>query len=512
MRLLVTATNPDGAGSRASAATATVQAAPPVNTALPVVTGAALRGTTLSASPGTWSGPGSASPTSGSTTPAPGSRTSPARPARRTCSASPTWARRVRIRVTATNADASVSATSLGLERRARAGRRSARARRRSPARARRTSTLTSTPGVWSGIENDYAYQWQRRTTGTVHGHRRRDRHDLHARVRGRGRADPAAGHRHQPRRHGQRGQRRDGDRRRGRAEQHRRSRPSRGAAKLNATLTAAPGDWTPGGADFAYVWQRDGVDIPGATRSTYTLRPADVGKIIRVKVTATNVDGSAERDLRRHRAGRRAAREHGRARRAVGHAAGGVHAHGRRRAPGTPRARSFAYTWLRCAADATAITAGCEEAGTGSTYTLSAADVGRRLGVRVSASSSGGTTHGRQRADRHGRRLVLRNLDARPASPAPRTSGRRYGDAGRWTFPSADADLRLAALRRGRHLQLRVGRRRVAQYALSADDAGPRDRARRRRGDARAERDGAERAARDPGTAGPALRSSPRS
>ena len=58
VRLLVTATNPDGAASRASAPTATVQAAPPVNTALPVVTGATLRGTTLSASAGTWSGPG----------------------------------------------------------------------------------------------------------------------------------------------------------------------------------------------------------------------------------------------------------------------------------------------------------------------------------------------------------------------------------------------------------------------------------------------------------------------
>ena len=40
--------------------------------------------------------------------------TSPARPARRTCSASPTWARALRIRVTATNADASVTATSIG--------------------------------------------------------------------------------------------------------------------------------------------------------------------------------------------------------------------------------------------------------------------------------------------------------------------------------------------------------------------------------------------------------------
>ena len=44
LRVLVTATNPDGVGSRASAATATVQPSPPVNAGLPTVTGAALRG------------------------------------------------------------------------------------------------------------------------------------------------------------------------------------------------------------------------------------------------------------------------------------------------------------------------------------------------------------------------------------------------------------------------------------------------------------------------------------
>ena len=49
----------------------------------------------------------------------------------------------------------------------------------------------------------------------------------------------------------------------------------------------------------------------------------------------------------------------------------------------------SLSYAWVRCATDAT----GCEDVGAGSTYTLSAADVGRRLGVRVTATSSGGST-----------------------------------------------------------------------------------------------------------------------
>ena len=35
--------------------------------------------------------------------------------------------------------------------------------------------------------------------------------------------------------------------------------------------------------------------DIPGATASTYTLVPADIGEQISVRVTATNAVGSAE-------------------------------------------------------------------------------------------------------------------------------------------------------------------------------------------------------------------------
>ena len=58
VRVLVTATNPDGSGNRASAPSATVNAAPPVNTSVPFITGATLRGNTLSAAPGTWTGPG----------------------------------------------------------------------------------------------------------------------------------------------------------------------------------------------------------------------------------------------------------------------------------------------------------------------------------------------------------------------------------------------------------------------------------------------------------------------
>ncbi|WP_425956343.1 hypothetical protein [Xylanimonas sp. McL0601] len=60
------------------------------------------------------------------------------------------------------------------------------------------------------------------------------------------------------------------------------------GAAQVGKTLTAVPGTWAPS-ASFAYQWSRSGVAITGATRSTYALVAADLGKTMTVKVTATN-------------------------------------------------------------------------------------------------------------------------------------------------------------------------------------------------------------------------------
>lgn len=50
--------------------------------------------------------------------------------------------------------------------------------------------------------------------------------------------------------------------------------------------LTAAPGTWGPAPVKLFVRWQRDGVEIPGAMKWTYTLTDADVGKRIRVEVS----------------------------------------------------------------------------------------------------------------------------------------------------------------------------------------------------------------------------------
>src|SRR5918999_258458 len=73
------------------------------------------------------------------------------------------------------------------------------------------------------------------------------------------------------------------------------------GEAREEKTLTARNGEWdgkTP--ISYAYQWRlckADGTscaDIAGQTNATYTVRAADVNNTLRVRVTATNADGSA--------------------------------------------------------------------------------------------------------------------------------------------------------------------------------------------------------------------------
>jgi hypothetical protein len=74
------------------------------------------------------------------------------------------------------------------------------------------------------------------------------------------------------------------------------------GSATVGATLTADSGSWagtTP--ITYSYQFRRCGAggnscsNISGANKSTYTLRSADRGATLRVRVTAKNADGSAQ-------------------------------------------------------------------------------------------------------------------------------------------------------------------------------------------------------------------------
>ena len=62
------------------------------------------------------------------------------------------------------------------------------------------------------------------------------------------------------------------------------------GSATVGKTLTAKAGTWSPS-ATLKFQWKRDGKNISGATRSTYTLAGADAGRNISVTVTGSKAN-----------------------------------------------------------------------------------------------------------------------------------------------------------------------------------------------------------------------------
>src|SRR5207249_3792059 len=71
------------------------------------------------------------------------------------------------------------------------------------------------------------------------------------------------------------------------------------GTAQAGQTLTASVRTWTGAPSSFAYQWGRcdplgaQCTAIPGATGSSYTLSPGDIGSTISLVVTATGKGGS---------------------------------------------------------------------------------------------------------------------------------------------------------------------------------------------------------------------------
>jgi hypothetical protein len=60
------------------------------------------------------------------------------------------------------------------------------------------------------------------------------------------------------------------------------------GTMGTGSTATATPGTWGPGSVSFAYRWKRNGTNIADATSATYVIAAADLGASITVEVTAT--------------------------------------------------------------------------------------------------------------------------------------------------------------------------------------------------------------------------------
>jgi hypothetical protein len=66
------------------------------------------------------------------------------------------------------------------------------------------------------------------------------------------------------------------------------------GSAQQGQTLTCSPGTWLNSPTSYAYTWQRTGINISGATSSTYTLTSSDVNQLITCTVVASNANGSS--------------------------------------------------------------------------------------------------------------------------------------------------------------------------------------------------------------------------
>ena len=170
------------------------------------------------------------------------------------------------------------------------------------------------------------------------------------------------------------------------------------GEPRQDQTLTASSGSWsgtTP--MSFAYEWLRcdsDGANcanISGASGQTYVVASADVGRRLRVQVTATNVDGSATAvSAPTEAVTSTAAPVNSALPTSSGtEREGAVLTANAGMWTGTP-APTFAYQWLRC--DQNGANCIAISGATAQTYRLQAADVGRRMRVRVTATNSAGS------------------------------------------------------------------------------------------------------------------------
>ena len=302
VRAVETASNPDGTAVSVSAPTSTIPSSAPVNTQPPSISGAALRGTTLLASQGTWTGVGNAyayqwqsSPDSGTTWSNIKNATAADYPV-----AQADEGAELRVQVTGSNPDGTLTVASQAV----------GPVQSNPPVNiaapivsgaAARASTLFATQGTWAGAWNAYSYQWQRSADGStwtnIAGATASNYtlavpdEDAVVRVEVTAsnpdatvKSDSAATATVTA------------------APPVNTQLPAvSGIAQRASTLTATQGTWSGSGNAYGYQWQRNTgsgyTNITGATAGIYTLAVADENATVRVEVTATNPDGTVRAD-----------------------------------------------------------------------------------------------------------------------------------------------------------------------------------------------------------------------
>ncbi|GAA2105963.1 hypothetical protein [Brevibacterium salitolerans] len=181
------------------------------------------------------------------------------------------------------------------------------------------------------------------------------------------------------------------------------------GTAKVGSTLTAAAGTWQPDSVTLSYQWLRSGTAIKDATRKTYTLTAADKGRKISVRVTGSAPDASSATVTSAPTPAVKAGTLTTRKPTISGTTTVGSTLTAK---PGSwgPNPVSLSYQWMRAGK--------AIKNATRSTYTLTSADAGRKLSVKVTGTKSGYTAASRTSAATGtiGKRLT--------ATPVPTISG----------------------------------------------------------------------------------------
>jgi hypothetical protein len=169
------------------------------------------------------------------------------------------------------------------------------------------------------------------------------------------------------------------------------------GTAAVGRTLQATTGNWDNNPTKYAYAWERCDNGQPstcdaikGATHATYKLVDDDLGKDIRVVVTASNADGSTSAESNPvGPVGSDKVPQNTAAPTIAGDAkVGSTLTADEGKWSNSPT--SFTYQWLRC--DSGGANCGAVNDATKKTYAVTNADVGGTLRVRVTAKTAGGT------------------------------------------------------------------------------------------------------------------------
>ena len=173
------------------------------------------------------------------------------------------------------------------------------------------------------------------------------------------------------------------------------------GTPTVGQTLTAANGTWSNTPTSYDYQWLRCNatggscVNVANGTQKTYTLVGADANHTMRVKVTATNADGSssaqsAQTDPVAPASAGAVPRNTDRPEISGTPEVGETLTADEGTWTGTPT--SYSFQWQRC--DADNIVACLNVAGaTSKSYALHTGDLGYRLRVRVTADNARGAT-----------------------------------------------------------------------------------------------------------------------